>query len=122
MAPTGNGIWKTAPAVFAACVGMLVIFSSCSGGEPNATVSGTVTDAVTGLPIQGASVSDDGFGAPPYRGATTDAAGIYQYTTWSEEHGVVAQASGYSPRRQGLTTGVLQTQKKQVLDFALTRE
>ena len=85
-------------------------------------VTGIVLDATTGQPIAGAGVSDDGYGPKPYKGATTDATGKYRYTTWGEEHSIVAQAPGYKAQRQTLITSLLQTEKKKVLNFKLTRE
>jgi outer membrane lipoprotein-sorting protein len=91
---------------------------------PDFVVTGTVIDAATGEPIVGASVSDDGYGPKPYRGATTDAQGVYHYVTWPEEHTIVAQAPGYRPRRKSIAAGALHTvnQNEQVVDFALERE
>lgn len=91
--------------------------------EPEFIVTGTVTDAATGQPIAGARVSDDGYGPEPYRGAVTDSQGRYSYTTWAEEHSIVAKAAGYKPQRKGLT-GLFHTEsgKKAIMDFALERD
>ncbi len=117
-----SGIGKAAFAVVGTCAAIAALASGCSNPEPKLVVTGTVTDSATGQPIPGATVSDDGYGPQPYRGTTTDEAGTYQYMTWPEEHAVMAQAPGYKPQRQGFSTGILQTEKKKVLDFALTRE
>ena len=87
---------------------------------PRLTVMGTVTDVETGKPIAGARISDDDYGPKPYKGATTDAAGNYQYETWSEEHNVVARAAGYNTQQQLLTATLLQQQEEKGLNFKLT--
>ena len=58
--------------------------------DPQLVVTGVVTDAATGQPIEGAKVSDDGYGPKPYRGTVTGPSGTYVYVTWNEEHGVIA--------------------------------
>lgn len=80
---------------------------------------GVVKDSVTGEPVTGATVTDDNYGSRPPRGGTTDARGQYRYTTWPEEHNVVAQAPGYEPQRLALTTSFLGTDTQKVLDFSL---
>ncbi len=90
--------------------------------EPSLVITGIVKDAVTGHPIEGAKVSDDGYGPQPYKGAVTDAAGKYRYVTWAEEHSVVAKAPGYKPQRRTIDAGLLQTEKEIVIDFSLERE
>jgi len=91
---------------------------------PTLLVTGTVTDAATGAPIAGARVTDDGYGYAPYGylGATTAAQGHYGYKTWPEEHNVSAVALGYAKASKLLATGLLQTGRERVLDFALTRQ
>jgi outer membrane lipoprotein-sorting protein len=92
---------------------------------PGFVVTGTVTDAATGRPIAGAKVSDDGYGPKPYKGAITDANGVYSYHTWPEEHRIKAEASGYKPQHKGLSTGLFHTENvedKQVIDFTLEPE
>jgi outer membrane lipoprotein-sorting protein len=91
--------------------------------EPEFVVTGTVTDAVTGEPIAGARVSDDGYGPEPYKGAITDSEGKYSYRTWPEEHGIKAEAPGYKPQRKGIT-GLLhvENEDERVMDFALEPE
>ncbi|MCX7013632.1 MAG: PQQ-binding-like beta-propeller repeat protein [Candidatus Sumerlaeota bacterium] len=84
-----------------AATGLAVLSSRA---RPNMTVTGVVRDKATGQPISGASVSDDGYGPPPYRSAVADSAGVYRYATWPEEHTIVAQALGYKPQRQALIT------------------
>jgi len=91
---------------------------------PSLVITGTVKDsnAVTGRPIEGAKVSDDGYGPQPYKGAVTDAAGKYRYVTWPEEHNIVANAPGYKSQRRTIDAGLLQTEKAMVVDFALEHE
>jgi hypothetical protein len=97
------------------------------GGDalPHFVITGTVTDATTGWPIEGASVSDDGYGPKPYKGAITDANGRYSYHTWPEEHRIKAQAPGYKPQRKALRAGLFHTENvedEQVMDFELEPE
>ena len=122
MAPRKKWICITACVLAMLCASIAVIIISCTSGEPDFVVAGTVLDATTGQSIAGARVSDDGYGPKPYRGATTDSTGKYHYNTWGEEHGIVTQAPGYKAQRQTLTTSLLQTEKKKVLNFQLTRE
>lgn len=91
--------------------------------QPKFVVRGTVTDAVTGEPIANAKVSDDGYGPQPYKGATTDSEGRYEYFTWPEEHSIKAEAPGYNAQRKGLT-GLfhVETEDQKVIDFALDPE
>jgi outer membrane lipoprotein-sorting protein len=91
--------------------------------QPKFVVAGTVKDATTGQPIAGAKVSDDGYGKKPYKGATTDSEGKYRYFTWSEEHGIKAEAAGYKTQHKGIT-GLFHTEptNEKVIDFALERE
>ena len=100
-------------------------FASTSEGddEPEFIVTGTVTDVVTGQPIEGARVSDDGYGSEPYKGAVTDSQGKYSYRTWSEEHSVKAEAPGYKVLRKSLT-GLLHVENEDYksMDFALEPE
>ena len=101
---------------------IIALFLDGCASEPGLVLSGTVTDAVTGEPIAGARVSDDGYGPKPYRGAVTDATGRYQYKTWCEEHNVVARAPGYRPQREAMFTSLFQTEKEKVMDFELSPE
>ena len=91
--------------------------------QPQFVVRGTVTDAVTGEPIANAKVSDDGYGPQPYKGATTDSEGRYEYFTWPEEHRIKAEASGYKTQHKGIT-GLFhaETEDEKVIDFALERK
>lgn len=90
--------------------------------EPSLVIRGVVKDAATGQSIEGAEVSDDGYGPKPYKGAVTDAAGTYRYLTWPEEHNVVAKAPGYKLQRRAIDAGLLQTDKEIVIDFSLEAE
>jgi hypothetical protein len=90
--------------------------------EPSLVIRGVIKAATTGQPIEGAQVSDDGYGPQPYKGAVTDAAGTYRFVTWPEEHNVVAKAPGYKPQRRTIDAGLLQAEKEIVFDFSLEAE
>ena len=90
--------------------------------QPTLVVRGVVTDGVTGEPIAGAEVSDEGYGPKPHKGAITDSAGQYRYVTWGEEHPIVTRALGYQAQHKTMTMSFFQTEKEKVMDFALVRE
>ncbi len=90
--------------------------------DPQLVVTGVVTDAATGQPIEGANVSDDGYGPKPYKGAVTGPSGTYVYVTWTEEHGVIARAPGYKEQRRTLMTTFFQTEREKVINFELQPE
>ena len=98
------------------------ISKKSESNEPSLIITGTVKDAATGQPIEGAKVSDDQYGPEPYKGAATDAAGKYRYVTWPEEHNIIAEAPGYKAQRRGIQPGLFQKEKEMVVDFALERE
>jgi hypothetical protein len=100
----------------------IIIALGCVTPEPRLTVSGIVKDAESGQPLAGATVSDDGYGIKPYRGAPTDAAGKYQYRTWYEEHNVIAQAPGYKAQRLLLRTSLWRRKTEIELNFSLVRQ
>ena len=86
---------------------MFLLLSGCndlwdgSPGEFNLVISGTVTDAETGKPVEGARVADNVYGGAPNRPcqeAWTDKEGHYELKTWHEHHTMVASAPGYPPR------------------------
>jgi len=93
-----------------------------SNAQPDFVIKGVVKDAATGKPIARAKVSDDKYGQEPRRGATTDSDGKYKYTTWYEEHTILAQAPGYNPQCKTLITKFLGKEKEEIIDFALVRE
>ena len=90
--------------------------------DPQLVVTGVVTDAATGQPIEGAKVSDDQYGPKPYRGAVAGPSGTYVYVTWAEEHCVIARAPGYRAQRQTLITDFFQTEREKVINFELQPE
>ena len=90
--------------------------------EPQLFVEGVVRDAETGKPIEGAYVSDDGYGSEPFSGAVTDAEGKYQYLTWYEEHTIVATATGYKTQRHLLRTKVFGIETQKAMNFDLVPE
>jgi len=123
MADERRGIQNIMSIIVALCASVIVILPlACTRTQPSLVVTGIVKDAATGQPIAGAKVSDDGYGSKPYKNAITDPAGKYRYATWPEEHSIVAQAPGYKPQRQTLTTSFSQTEKEKVLDFMLISE
>jgi outer membrane lipoprotein-sorting protein len=91
--------------------------------QPKFVIKGTVTDSVTGLPIEGVQVSDDGYGPKPYKSTTTDSDGKYHYLTWPEEHRIKAEAAGYKSQHKGIT-GLFHADNEnaKVMDFELERE
>ncbi|MDT5037539.1 MAG: hypothetical protein QOE03_2724 [Micromonosporaceae bacterium] len=85
--------------------------------SPVGTVSGTVTDAGTGRPIVGASVSAGAGGA-----ATTDAAGHYDLALPVGSHDLVAAALGYASKTvTGVTVAAGATVTANVALVALPR-
>lgn len=101
---------------------VIIIVVGCATSEPRLTVSGIVKDAESGQPLAGATVSDDGYGIKPFRGATTDSAGKYQYRTWCEEHNISALAPGYKAQRLLLKTSLWRRETEIELNFSLVRQ
>ncbi|KPK34673.1 MAG: hypothetical protein AMJ65_18065, partial [Phycisphaerae bacterium SG8_4] len=100
-------------AVVLAAAAVLLPMAAFMPGSPELVVKGTVKDALTGKPIAGARVFDDGYGPTPLWnqiragersewGAITNAAGEYSFLTWPEHHSISAQALGYKPERGSL--------------------
>ena len=108
--------------VLLALGGLVLVLTGCTNGRPSLWVSGKVVDQTTGRPIPGARVADDGYGDPPYRGATTDSVGCYGYQTWCEEHNVSARASGYRSQLKTLITDPFDRDTLETVNFALTPE
>lgn len=94
----------------------LALFPGCGKKTPNLNLSGTVIDASSGKPIQGANVSDKSYGPEPRKGGVTDSSGRYSYRTWAEEHTIEVKAPGYKPQ-----TAILSSSQT-VLDFKLSRD
>ena len=90
--------------------------------EPEFAVSGTVKDAITGKPIQGARVSDEKKGDEPSSSGDTDAEGKYRYATAPEEHNIFAWAPGYRPRKKTMKADLTEGKKQVTLDFELLPE
>ncbi|MDN5865570.1 MAG: carboxypeptidase-like regulatory domain-containing protein, partial [Gammaproteobacteria bacterium] len=101
---TGSFHWSTAIASFK--------FDNCSAG-PTGTLEGTVTDVITGDPIEGATVTL----TPGGFVATSDENGHYSITTAPADYSATATAFGYQPQSASvtITEGTTTTQ-----DFALT--
>lgn len=93
-----------------------------SPGQPNLTVTGTVTDAIMGKPIAGARVDDNRYGTGPGKApqqAWTDASGHFELKTWYEEHTIAASAPGYETRLATLLTKPFGTERELRMDFQL---
>jgi hypothetical protein len=82
IATTGGAPWRTRIAAFK--------FPSCTTG-PSGTVEGTVTNAATMLPIEGATVEVGGFST------ATDATGFYTITVPVDTYDVTASKFGFAP-------------------------
>ena len=90
--------------------------------EPDFVVCGTVKEAGTGKPLVDVWVGDHGYGKRPWRGTVTDTEGKYQFTTWPEEHNIVAQILGYRTAIKTMTSTMFQISNTVTIDFELTPE
>ena len=110
------------PAVSRARAQAALVQGRINQRAPTFVVRGTVTDAVTGQPIERARVDDNSYGAghnrPPQQ-AWTDAQGHYELHTWYEEHTLGASAAGYQTKLQTLFTANFQQEKSAQIDFQL---
>ncbi|UBU18906.1 S8 family serine peptidase [Nonomuraea gerenzanensis] len=84
-----------------------------AGTRGTATLAGTVTDATTGLPVEGATVTLTG---PLTRTSTLGADGVYRYTLIAGEYQLKAEAFGY---RITTRTATLDKDGSVTLDLAL---
>ena len=112
----GNLVW------LGSTMGIFLVGCVLRIPEPNLFVEGVVRDAVTGKPIEGAKVSDEGYGVEPFFGTITDTQGRYRYLTWYEEHSIVASASGYETQRRLLKTKFFGNEREIVMPFDLFPE
>ncbi len=87
--------------------------------SPTILIKGVVRDALTGRPLQGARVADEGYGTPPYQGATTDTEGRYEYSSWYEEHQIMASTPGYQAQSKLLKTKLFGREEEKIIDFDL---
>jgi outer membrane lipoprotein-sorting protein len=85
-------------------------------------ITGIVRDAETGQVIAGANVSDDGYGPKPYKSSMTDSAGRFSYSTWHEEHAILAEAPGYKSQSKTITAEQFQSDKFAVINFSLEKQ
>jgi len=88
---------------------------------PGFVIKGTVTDADTGEPVAGAKVGDNKEYNDGKFCTVTDSNGNYEYKTWYEEHGTVAEADGYKAQLKGFNTKLFGSEKEKVINFELTR-
>ena len=91
-------------------------------GPPSFVIKGIVTDAQTGQPIAGAKVGDNKEYNDGKFCTVTDSNGHYEYKTWYEEHGTIAEADGYKSQLKGFNTKIFGSEKEKVIDFELTPE
>ncbi|SEF11095.1 S8 family serine peptidase [Jiangella alba] len=73
----------------------LAVIASAPTGDVG-TLSGTVTDAATGAPVEGAELSVTG---PASRGTATDASGAYRLSLSAGSYDVTVSVFGYAPVR-----------------------
>ncbi len=117
--------WVLGIALVAGAVGLIAFTSDFGSRTPDVTVSGVVTDAITGQPIAGARVDDNRAGADTDKTPAqtwTDAGGHYELKTWSEEHTIAASAPGYEPRLSALRTKIFNSRRNINMDFRLEPE
>jgi TM2 domain-containing membrane protein YozV/predicted Ser/Thr protein kinase len=101
---------------------LVVLALGLTGGKPNVTVTGIVTDAVTGNPIAGARVDDNRYGAGTHKTPQqtwTDTNGDYELKTRYEEHTIAASAPGYETKLNTLVTEMFGFEREMRMDFQL---
>ena len=91
-------------------------------GPPRFVIKGTVTDAESGQPIAAAKVGDNKEYNDGKSCTVTDSNGNYEYKTWYEEHGTIAEADGYKLQLKGFNTKLFGSEKEKVIDFQLQPE
>ena len=113
--------WKHRPLRIATVVLLVSVMAACvlpMASQPDFKVTGTVTDAVTGEPVAGVSVYDDGYNDNQHR-TTTDEEGSFMLLTANEEHNITAKADGYESQTKTLKTWPLANNKD--FSFQLTQ-
>jgi hypothetical protein len=98
----------------------LLLMAGCASPRPDCSITGSVVDAETGEPIAGAIVSDGAYGE--HASGTTGADGVFAYSTWYEEHTILAGADGYATQRKTLVTRLFGRESKAVINFTLRKE
>jgi len=116
-------------------IGIIILpMAAAKVGEPTLVIKGTVTYSVTGKPIVGAKVFDDGYGPGPdwqntkageqsKWGAITDANGQYSFLTWPEHHSIKVEADNCESQTKTLYSGHFTLNKKpeEIFDFTLKK-
>jgi len=97
-------------------IGFIFLFTGCNY-DRIITLSGTVYDAETGMPIENVSVSDGNYGMR--NSAITDSNGNYSYETYCEEHTIEITADGYTTKNQTLCTPFFPSSQQMTLDIIL---
>jgi|GEM_PF-1321935 len=88
-------------------------------------ITGRVLDAASSLPIPGARVDDNTYGAGPDNPpqvAWVDTNGFYVLSTWREEHSIAVSAMGYKTKLMILSSFKDAVDGKLKMDFRLERE
>ncbi|MFC1676130.1 LamG-like jellyroll fold domain-containing protein [Planctomycetota bacterium] len=134
--------WKNRPLRIATIFILISLMATCvipmakpNPAPPPLIIRGTVTDSVSGDPIAGAKVFDDGYADAdweriesgfyepnlPRWGAITDANGNYAFLTWPEHHSFKIEATGYKPKGATLYSGHFSLNKKneEIFNYAL---
>ncbi len=96
----------------------LAAVQAAAGYCGDSTLDGTVTDAATGLPIAGATITITGLDPANNRTVFTNASGYYNAAAYADTFAITAARFGYSPLTENgvvLTAGATVT-----TDFALT--
>ena len=102
-------------------VASILINCSFASKEPNLVIKGIVKDSVSGEPIHGATVSDAdyGVGSQASNRGVSDQNGYYSYSTWYEEHKIVAEIAGYNKQTKTLFTKIIRREKEKIINFDL---
>jgi len=57
-----------------------------------------------------------------YKSSMTDSAGRFSYSTWPEEHTILAEAPGYKSQSKTITAEQFQSDKFAAINFSLEKQ